>query len=1286
MSFGGKAQIPTTPPKPAGLDSGDLATNEQAVPVPWHIGPRPCPLTWVVDKVYNQRTVEIRSKAGKGKSTVSGYEYYGDVAGIAGLGLATKVTGIEVDNQMIWTGSVARPDNPVHPDYWRTHIVTTAGDFYVYWGRADQPVDDVLLASLGASDPDLAHPGYRHQVLVVAKNFRLQDSGTVPSTRLFFNRAPLPELGTFAPQNSVQGESMVAGILELLTNPIFGAGLPVARFTAAEWEALSAAVIARAGCHAPYLERAQPVRDVVKDLQLYYDGWCRIENGLIRPGFYPHDGSVPGGLTELTVHDFTERPKTNAGAPSETVNDVVVFYRDGADLFKRKPAFDSDSANVEARRAHASRVLEMLGIITFAQAQAFVAEASATGAEGEWSGEIRVRSPRAVWAGGAPLRAGDNFILDLIEPQVDQVSRIERRTDYYDRPPRLQVRAEPGVYPASYVPPGDLRPDIGAVLPLEIASARVLELTPDLAGAPLGLPVAFLAKRPKSEFEGATLQGANMLGFNVWYGGASGASYEVLGSMPGWGVRGVVREAIASATADLTVKLTLDADNLDLGRLAAQSAAGQLNDNLMVVIGEEVFSVGAIALAGLNYDFTCKRVRLGTLPAAHGLGVEAWVVWRDELRVFIHSDWIENTNRYFKLQPYTQTAVLELVDADPILYHFRDRAPELPVIVLNALPGGPVVGVGYNISGQISDVNGDLVSYQVQAARLVGTGGAVDSEITLQAGDVKPTEWALKTFKAPLVFPSSGYWVIIVRAYDETGGFKQLQSAEMNVGVGSGFYGPDDGLTPNPVTGVTLTGALTMIVTGWVNPTNTPVLRVRIYMNTVAVKPATPAAVVSEPQLFYFFDGLGNSDTRYFWFEVEAKNGRLSTVAGPYNTTTRAGINLADIIPGMTLVEIVGALPSTGLFSGRTVYLTTDGKLYRYTGAAWSTAVPAVDVTGQLTNAQIADLAATKVTGQLTNAQIADLATAKLTGQITQTQITDNSISTSKIAAAAITTAKIAADAVTANEIAANAITAAKIAAGQVTTAKLAAGAVTANEIAANAITAAKIAAGEVTTAKLAVGAVTANELAANSVTAGKIAAAAITAAAVGANEIIANTANLANAVVTGAKIADATIGTAKIGDGQITTAKIGDAQINTAKIGDLQVSTLKIGDHAVTFPVSARATGPISVGVNDTVTLVTCGGVEVAGSEDVAIMIGCQFTPVDNDTFYFRIIRSGYGIVEEWGIKAPIIGLNTFAMPYSDAPGTGTYDYSFQIYGISGNTGACAFAKVSMFCIATKK
>ena len=248
--------------------------------------------------------------------------------------------------------------------------------------------------------------------------------------------------------------------------------------------------------------------------------------------------------------------------------------------------------------------------------------------------------------------------------------------------------------------------------------------------------------------------------------------------------------------------------------------------------------------------------------------------------------------------------------------------------------------------------------------------------------------------------------------------------------------------------------------------------------------------------------------------------------------------------------EIVGSLPTTNLFEGRIVFLTTDDKLYRYTGSAWTAAVSGADITagtlqtaafassiepvtivssvpgtkstnsifntsdgklyrwngsayvatvastdisGTISDAQIAAVAAAKVTGQLSDSQLAAIAAAKLTGQIVGTQITDGAISTAKIAAGAITSNEIAANTITAADIAAGTITATELSAGSVTTAKIAAGAVTANEIAAATITGAKIAANTITASNIAADTITAGQIAAGAISTDELAANAVT-------------------------------------------------------------------------------------------------------------------------------------------------------------------------------------------------
>ena len=222
-------------------------------------------------------------------------------------------------------------------------------------------------------------------------------------------------------------------------------------------------------------------------------------------------------------------------------------------------------------------------------------------------------------------------------------------------------------------------------------------------------------------------------------------------------------------------------------------------------------------------------------------------------------------------------------------------------------------------------------------------------------------------------------------------------------------------------------------------------------------------------------------------------------------------VTYEKFFPDLVPIKVVDTLPNPVGYTGPgVVWLSTDLKLYRHAGTAWTSAVPAVDITGQLTNAQLESIAA-----------------AKLTGQIVETQIADDSISTPKLAAGSVSTAKLAAGAVVADTIAANAVTAVK----------LAANAVEADKIAANAVTTSKLDANAVTTEKLDALAVTAGKLAAGSVVAGKLAA----------NAIVANDGVIANAAIANAQIID--LAADKITAGSIAAERM-EANIVTALNG----------------------------------------------------------------------------------------------------------------------------------------
>jgi hypothetical protein len=688
MSFGGSQA--SEPPVVAGVASVEVSSNQKARPVRWFSGLDWSPVDWIVSAIHDPEYVEKKQKVGKKTQTV-GYEMYGTVAGIMCVGLLDQVTAIESSREIIWTGCVTRPDDPAHPDYWRATITTSYGTFYIYWGRRDQPVDDILLGRLGAADAALAHPAYRGQVLVVIKRYSFGSSETVPSTRILGRRVPLPALGTFPAQRSAQGESLPAAVLELCTNKLFGAGIPTDYFTAAQWEALSAAVISRAGCHSPYVDRERSIKELVKEAFGYFDGWARIDQAKIVPGLFPHDGSVPSGLPELSHHDMVGDPEIGGVGFSSQINSVRVKYRDANQKLREDSVGETARGNAKARQRTQPVEKSALWIIDNQQAGAYASEAAKSAAWGDSKGSFDVRGPRAVRSDGSPLLAGDNFQLDYLPLAVDQVCRVTKRVEPYRGPVSISYVGERGVFPLPYRAPESLSPDLGRSIPTVVSKQRLLELSPSLAGTTLGIYIALLAMRPPSGYENFVyLSGHGVIGFNLWYS-ADNLSYDPIGSQSTWGIRATVREAYGSAAG--TVKVTLDADNLDTYKLSPRSAEDQADDALLLIVGNEVMSVGGISISGADWDLAVLRGRQETTAATAALSVEAWLVLRSDLVKFTHRRFVGEQTRWFKLQPYTSSQVTDLADVTAFSHQFSDQRPPVPAGLTASVGTGKAVNL-----------------------------------------------------------------------------------------------------------------------------------------------------------------------------------------------------------------------------------------------------------------------------------------------------------------------------------------------------------------------------------------------------------------------------------------------------------------------------------------------------------------------------------------------------------------------------------------------------------------
>lgn len=292
---------------------------------------------------------------------------------------------------------------------------------------------------------------------------------------------------------------------------------------------------------------------------------------------------------------------------------------------------------------------------------------------------------------------------------------------------------------------------------------------------------------------------------------------------------------------------------------------------------------------------------------------------------------------------------------------------------------------------------------------------------------------------------------------------------------------------------------------------------------------------------------------------------KIATDAVTSDAIVDGAVDYAALASGLEPVRPLGALPTlpdANYPSGAVVFLTTDGKIYRNVSGTWTAEVATGDLTGTITETQIADDA------------------------ITTPKIAANAVTATEIAASTITSAQIAADTITAGNIAASAITASEIAADAVTTAKIAAGAVTASEIAANTITAAEIAALTITAAEIAANTITASEIAALTITAGEIAASTITGAKIAADTITAG--NIAAGAITASEIAADAVTTAKIQAGAITTTELAADAVTAAKIAAGTITATEIAASTITSSEIAA----------DTITAANIAAGAVATSE----------------------------------------------------------------------------------------
>jgi len=270
------------------------------------------------------------------------------------------------------------------------------------------------------------------------------------------------------------------------------------------------------------------------------------------------------------------------------------------------------------------------------------------------------------------------------------------------------------------------------------------------------------------------------------------------------------------------------------------------------------------------------------------------------------------------------------------------------------------------------------------------------------------------------------------------------------------FTGGGDTIPPGLPTSITATGAFKYITINWTNPTDSDLNFVEVYENTSNSTSGAVKVGVSGGTSFTR-TGLGLNQTRYYFLKSVDFSGNASAFTSGVNATTTYlddadfvnGIRQIFIDANLDMIEPVSSLPASGDFTGQTVFLTSDQKLYNWTGSAWNAPAAGAesfsDLSGTIAGSQIP-------TGVITEAKLAN-------DSVTAAKVSANAIGTNELAAGAVTAAKIAAGVITGDKITANTITGGLLSSSGIITsnAQIGNAVITAANIADLAVTSAKI-------------------------------------------------------------------------------------------------------------------------------------------------------------------------------------------------------------------------------------
>jgi hypothetical protein len=272
------------------------------------------------------------------------------------------------------------------------------------------------------------------------------------------------------------------------------------------------------------------------------------------------------------------------------------------------------------------------------------------------------------------------------------------------------------------------------------------------------------------------------------------------------------------------------------------------------------------------------RGRFGTVRRTFSAGAEAWLVYKDTLRIFAHNDFptlaAAAARAYFKTEPYNAFLSRDISGDGTVDFMFPASRLFAPKITLTASPANGFVGVAVSVEGSITDQDGDLTFWSL-SYRNVGAG--VQDEISVAGGPIEATDQ--HEFKVPVRFVEAGTYEIIVRAKDNTTFTDSFVEASFQTAIAvSGDQDP-----PAAPTALSTTIGFLMIWLEWANPADADFDYTEIWES--ADNDLANAVKIAETGAAFFSHNVTTAADHYYWIRAVDTSGNV----GPYNAGQNAG-------------------------------------------------------------------------------------------------------------------------------------------------------------------------------------------------------------------------------------------------------------------------------------------------------------------------------------------------------------------------------------------------------------